>query len=901
MKKQVLFTILMVLPLVANADAIEVDGIYYNLITESNVAEVIRNPDYYTNSIVIPETINYNNVNYSVKSIGNLAFCDCQGLTSVTIPNSVTSIGYGAFYYCLDLTSVTIGNNVTSIGNEAFQGCSGLTSITIPNSVTSIGDWAFKHCSGLTSVTIGNSVTSIGEEAFYKCSNLTSVTIGNSVRSIGYNAFWGCNHLKSVVSLIENPFRIISSFDSDVFNNATLYVPKGTIDKYKATEGWKDFMFIRDADRYKLTFVADGDEYKSYEIEEGVNITPEPEPTKEGYTFSGWSEIPETMPAHDVTVTGSFSINSYNLTYKVDGAEYKTASIEYGSAITAETAPTKEGYTFSGWSEIPKTMPAHDVTVTGSFSINSYTLTYMVDGAEYKTASIEYGSAITAETAPTKEGYTFSGWSEIPTTMPAHDVTVKGSFSINSYNLTYKVDGQVYKTSAISYGTAIIAEANPTKEGYTFSGWSEIPTTMPAHNITVTGSFTINTYKVTYVVDGIEYKTEEVEYGSVLKPSTPTKEGYSFAWIDLPITMPAHDIVVNGSFTVNQYKVIFTVDGTEYQTIEVEYGADVNSIEEPTKLGYTFSGWIDIPETMPAHDVVINGNFSVNYYTISYVVNDNIYMTDSMAYGTEAIPIDGPEREGYTFIGWTGFPTTMPAHDVIAIGFYTVNSYILTYIVDGAEYKTASIEYGSAITAESIPAKEGYTFIGWSDIPATMPAHDVTVTGSFIVNKYKLIYMVGGKEYQTIEVEYGAEIYPIGGPEKEGYTFVGWENLPEETMPAHDVTVTGTFSINSYKVTFMYGDNVLTTIEVKYGEKIELPTSLNSERYTLIEWLDVPETMPAFDITIYADYVDGINDIAADSRNTQYIQMNGMYIPELKPGLNIIRMKDGTTKKVMVK
>ena len=120
-------------------------------------------------------------------------------------------------------------------------------------------------------------------------------------------------------------------------------------------------------------------------------------------------------------------------------------------------------------------------------------------------------------------------------------------------------------------------------------------------------------------------------------------------------------------------------------------------------------------------------------------------------------------------------------------------------------------------------------------------------------------------------------------------------------MPAHDVTVTGTFSINSYKVTFMYGDNVLTTIEVKYGEKIELPTSLNSERYTLIEWQNVPETMPAQDIIIYADYVDGINDIAADSRDAQYIQLNGMYTTELKPGLNIIRMKDGTTKKVWVK
>ncbi len=118
---------------------------------------------------------------------------------------------------------------------------------------------------------------------------------------------------------------------------------------------------------YKLTYMVDGVEYKTYDVEYGATITPEAEPTKEGYTFSGWSEIPETMPAHDVTVTGTFGINSYKLTYLVDSEEYKTYEVEYGVSITAEAAPEKEGYTFSGWSEIPETMPAHDVTVIGTF------------------------------------------------------------------------------------------------------------------------------------------------------------------------------------------------------------------------------------------------------------------------------------------------------------------------------------------------------------------------------------------------------------------------------------------------------------------------------------------------------------------------------------------------------
>ena len=163
----------------------------------------------------------------------------------------MTSIGNQAFIECSGLTSVTIGNSVTSIGNYAFECCSGLTSITIPNSVTSIGDGAFLGCSGLTSVTIGNSVTSIGEGAFYDCSGLTSVTIPNSVTSIGWAAFNGCD-IPTVISLIENPFTIEGKtsdrrvFTQNTFNNATLYVPSGTIEKYKATDGWKDFVFIEE-------------------------------------------------------------------------------------------------------------------------------------------------------------------------------------------------------------------------------------------------------------------------------------------------------------------------------------------------------------------------------------------------------------------------------------------------------------------------------------------------------------------------------------------------------------------------------------------------------------------------------------------------------------------------------
>ena len=302
--------------------------------------------------------------------------------------------------------------------------------------------------------------------------------------------------------------------------------------------------------KYNLYYYVDNELYKTYSFEYETAITPEPAPEKEGYTFSGWSEIPETMPAHDVTVTGTFTINKYKLTYKVDGAEYKSYELEYGAKITPEPAPTKEGYTFSGWSEIPETMPAHDVTVTGTFTINKYKLTYKVDGAEYKSYELEYGAKITPEPAPTKEGYTFSGWSEIPETMPAHEVMVTGTFSVNKYKLTYTVDGEEYKSYKLDYGASITPEAALTKEGYTFSGWSEIPETMPAHDVTVTGTFSINSYKLTYMIDDKVYKETMYEYGATITPEPQPEGDYAtFEWIDLPQTMPARDVVVYASYT----------------------------------------------------------------------------------------------------------------------------------------------------------------------------------------------------------------------------------------------------------------------------------------------------------------------------------------------------------------
>ena len=364
-------------------------------------------------------------------------------------------------------------------------------------SVTDLGE----IFSGNTTITSFNELqfftglTSINKNAFYGCTSLKAITIPCGVNSIGESAFSYCSGLADVYCYEDNvPNTSSNAFEGSNIEYATLYVSKGSLEAYKAVKPWKNFKSIIKvgSPKHTLTYIVDGEEYKRIEIYEGESVTPEAAPTKEHYTFSGWSEIPATMPAKDVTVTGNFSINKYKLIYKVDGADYKSFDVEYGAAITPEAAPTKEGYIFSGWSEIPETMPAKDVTVTGTFSINKYKLIYKVDGSDYKSYDVEYGATITPETTPTKEGYTFSGWSEIPETMPAKDITVTGTFSINKYKLIYKVDGADYKSYDVEYGATITPEAAPTKEGYTFSGWSDIPKTMPAKDVTVTGTFSAN-------------------------------------------------------------------------------------------------------------------------------------------------------------------------------------------------------------------------------------------------------------------------------------------------------------------------------------------------------------------------------------------------------------------------
>ena len=234
------------------------------------------------------------------------------GCNNTIIPNSVTGIGGRAFDGCSTLTSVTIPDNVTIIGEMAFSGCSGLISINLPDVMTDIGNCAFLGCSSLPSVIIPNGIKQIGYDTFNSCSNLTSITIPSSVTSIWGSAFGYCDSLADVYCYAkELPYTESNLFAGSNIGDATLHVPETSLEAYSTTEPWSSFGSIvaLPSPTYTLTYIVDGETYKTVQYEEGESIIPEAEPTKEGYTFSGWSEIPETMPARDVTVIGSFIVN----------------------------------------------------------------------------------------------------------------------------------------------------------------------------------------------------------------------------------------------------------------------------------------------------------------------------------------------------------------------------------------------------------------------------------------------------------------------------------------------------------------------------------------------------------------------------------------------------------------
>ena len=434
--------------------------------------------------------------------------------------------------------------------------------------------------------------------------------------------------------------------------------------------------------------------------EDNVLITPpSSDEFKPADIFDQWAEKVTTNRPYYLSLTAN-----YTVTFDTDGGSaVDTQTIPYGGKAAAPAAPAKPGYTFAGWELDGKAYDfdapvTENLTLTANWTVNRYTITFDTDGGSaIAPITQDYGTAVTTPADPTRTGYTFAGWTPaIPETMPAENLTIKAKWTVNQYTLTFDTDGG----SAIApitqdYGTAVTAPADPTRTGYTFAGWTpEIPETMPAEDLTIKAKWTVNRYTITFDTDG----------GSAIAPITQ------------------------------------------------DYGTAVTAPADPTRTGYTFAGWTpEIPAAMPAEDLTIKAKWTVNTYTIAYDLDGGTAEGNPASYTVEsgAITLAEPTKPGYTFTGWSGTDlegadnrsVTIPAGstgDRSYTAHWQVNTVYSTLRFEtrgGTALATLALPYGSRVDlTKYVPTREGFAFTGWyTDRELTQRVTSLTLTNSTVV------------------------------------------------------------------------------------------------------------------------------------------------------------------------
>ena len=504
--------------------------------------------------------------------------------------------------------------------------------------------------------------------------------LGNSSEDIQIIVKTGSEFTAPASDGLTRPDGDAGSFFMWLGSNGKFYAPGDSVptEVTKLTAQWT-------AQTYAVTLNTNGGTINSGNVTSytyGVGATLPTDVTRTGYTFKGWYDN-ENLTGSPVTAisnteTGNkeywakWEINQYTITFDTNGgSEIAPITQDYGTKITTPADPTRKGYTFKGWDkEIPKTMPAENMTVKAQWEINQYTITFDANGgSEIAPITQNYGTKITTPADPTRKGYTFKGWDkEIPKTMPAENITVKAQWEINQYAITFDTNGgSEIAPITQDYGTAITAPADPTRKGYTFKGWDkEIPKTMPAENITVKAQWEINQYTITFDTNGgSEIAPITQDYGTkITTPADPTRKGYTFkGWNkEIPETMPAENMTVKAQWEINQYTITFdTNGGSEIAPITQNYGTKITAPADPTRKGYTFKGWDkEIPKTMPAENITITARWrDTEKPTGEIIIGTNKWnkFLNELTFGiffkdTQEVTINAVDNSGTVFVSY---------------------------------------------------------------------------------------------------------------------------------------------------------------------------------------------------------------------------------------------------------
>lgn len=677
-------------------------------------------------------------------------------------------------------------------------------------------------------------------------------------------------------------------------------------------------------------------------FEYGYKIS-EPELTKTYYTFVAWYKDPnfsqrfyfDTEITSDITLYAKWTpINTTVKFVDFDGVGYVFDA--YGNAIDdcvanidsefKVSAPDayKEGYTFNGWylngkkidlDSYDKFKPNDNgYILCASWTVNEYTVTYMLNGKTYATEKYNFGESITTLNVNV-EGYDFSGWKlevgDIFATMPAYDITVHGTLTAIEYFITYYVDGSLYYTSdAYHYGDKIAYIAEPHESGRSFSGWTYsggiLPEVMPAENIEILGNFDAILCTISYYLNGELVHTDSVYALCAIPEYDLSRVGYTFdGWYDedgkiIPAIMPENDINAYGTLVINQYTIAFdTLGGSPIAPITLDYGQNIATVANPEKTGYTFTGWNkDIPQTMPAENMTITATWQINKYNITFFdgLGNEIYVDEykDIEYDSPISVPAGPIVTGYIFAGWDiEIPSNMPAYDFVVTAKMNPNIHTLRFELTTGNMTEvvfeADVAFGTLITVPAVATVSGYTFNGWGTVPTTMPDGDVIIkakrmaidytvtfdintdskTGNFTMseNSQKATYAITSTLINTMQSAAGYEF--IGwAVDKDGSVMVAESNgkfltdvsnyTDSEGRWIHtdSVTLYAQWRAKTFTVTYDSNGGSCSSASavVTYDSKYSLPTPTRAN-YAFTGWyLDEIEIFDEDQITTAADH-----------------------------------------------
>ena len=624
----------------------------------------------------------------------------------------------------------------------------------------------------------------------------------------------------------------------------------------------------------------------------GSTATYAPE-AREGFTVADESVLSGTIAADGSLVLKVFySRNKYTLT--VDGV---ASEVYYGAAVSV-AEPSKEHYTFAGWEpELPETMPAHDVTVAAKWTEDGADYSAYkaaVAAAQAKKAETDYDKTYTAESraaldaalAEKVSGKKYSEQNVVDAATKAINDAI-AALELMTYTATFYVDGAVHATVQAKVGEQIAKPNDPTKTGYVFTGWNPEVGVMGTEDVSFNAQFTAGavSYKVeTYVMglDGqygaAETKTVPATTGAAVSVEPEAREGFTVADNSVLSGVVAADssLVLKVYYSRNQYKL--SVDGVES---DVYYGAALNIAAPAAREGFTFTGWnVEVPANMPASDLTLVSQWSENdadYSAYNAAVAaakakqgeenyDKKYTAetrDALA-GALAIKVAGKKYSEQSVVD----AATKAINDAVAA--LEVMTYNAIFTVDGVQYEVVPTKVGEQIVAPKDPAKEGYVFKGWDKEVGKMGVEDITFAAQFekasgIAYTVEVYTMDVNGNYGAAETKtlYGTTDATVNADTTaaEGFTFdESAANVVSGKVAADGSLVLKVyFARNQYKLTV---DGVESM--VYYGAALDIATPAARKGYTFIGWnVDVPANMPASDLTLVSQWSENDADYTA--------------------------------------